>query len=254
MPLKYLRYALGEIILVVIGILIALQINNADINRQDRNSERQYMGAFLKDLDTDILNIGAAIEGNEKLLIGIDSLLAMMADPDAKDFSERKVFLYSIIYTYWFITVEFADVTLLQLKSSGDFQLIKDKEISSAIARYSGGLESCRKQYTSLDNYFHSLEATQKDLFNLSLGKKAYELIEHDNMNMLLPVSVFEELISEGDYLLKNDRALIGRYYNDLLFYRTTLSNLNTAINEQKEMALTLRALIGDHYNIPVAS
>jgi len=34
-PIKYLRYAIGEIILVVIGILIALQINNANENRKN---------------------------------------------------------------------------------------------------------------------------------------------------------------------------------------------------------------------------
>ena len=32
-PLKYMRYAIGEIILVVIGILIALSINNWNENQ-----------------------------------------------------------------------------------------------------------------------------------------------------------------------------------------------------------------------------
>jgi len=35
-PLKYLRYAIGEIVLVVIGILIALQINNWNERRKDK--------------------------------------------------------------------------------------------------------------------------------------------------------------------------------------------------------------------------
>ena len=34
-PLKYFRYAIGEIVLVVIGILIAVQINNWNENRKD---------------------------------------------------------------------------------------------------------------------------------------------------------------------------------------------------------------------------
>jgi hypothetical protein len=38
-PLKYLRYAIGEIVLVVFGILIALQINNWNENRKLRNDE-----------------------------------------------------------------------------------------------------------------------------------------------------------------------------------------------------------------------
>ena len=33
-PLKYMRYAIGEIVLVVVGILIALQINNRNEKRK----------------------------------------------------------------------------------------------------------------------------------------------------------------------------------------------------------------------------
>ena len=36
---KYFKYAIGEIILVAIGILIALQINNWNQNRVDKNEE-----------------------------------------------------------------------------------------------------------------------------------------------------------------------------------------------------------------------
>jgi len=38
-PLKYMRYAIGEILLVVIGILIALQINNWNTSRLERIEE-----------------------------------------------------------------------------------------------------------------------------------------------------------------------------------------------------------------------
>ena len=36
---KYLKYAIGEIVLIVIGILIALQINNWNSNKQSRKQE-----------------------------------------------------------------------------------------------------------------------------------------------------------------------------------------------------------------------
>ncbi|MDX1472166.1 MAG: DUF6090 family protein, partial [Flavobacteriaceae bacterium] len=49
---KYFLYAIGEIILVVIGILIALQINNWNQNRLDRRQETE----ILAQLRTEYLN------------------------------------------------------------------------------------------------------------------------------------------------------------------------------------------------------
>jgi hypothetical protein len=46
---KYLIYAIGEILLVVIGILIALQINNWNQERNLQKEERHYLAALRTD-------------------------------------------------------------------------------------------------------------------------------------------------------------------------------------------------------------
>ena len=46
---KYLIYAIGEIILVVIGILIALSVNNCNNVRIDRNEEVEILKALQVD-------------------------------------------------------------------------------------------------------------------------------------------------------------------------------------------------------------
>ena len=58
---KYLKYAIGEIILVVIGILIALQINNWNENRKEHKQAIQYLKEFKKDLQTDTLQFNYII-------------------------------------------------------------------------------------------------------------------------------------------------------------------------------------------------
>ena len=50
---KYFKYAIGEIILVVIGILIALQINNWNEKRKDRINERVLYSRIITDLQAD---------------------------------------------------------------------------------------------------------------------------------------------------------------------------------------------------------
>ena len=49
---KYFKYAIGEIVLVMIGILLALQVNNWNENRKISNTEQ----LLLRDLRTEILS------------------------------------------------------------------------------------------------------------------------------------------------------------------------------------------------------
>ena len=52
---KYFKYAIGEIVLVVIGILIALSINNWNENRKDNSTGKQYLRSIKEDLKKDLV-------------------------------------------------------------------------------------------------------------------------------------------------------------------------------------------------------
>jgi hypothetical protein len=54
---KYFKYAIGEIILVVIGILIALQINTWNYDKQERNLEVKIMKEIRSNLKLDLFEI-----------------------------------------------------------------------------------------------------------------------------------------------------------------------------------------------------
>ena len=56
-PLKYARYAIGEIVLVVLGILIALQINNWNEERKAIISEKSQINHIYQDLQRDLNKI-----------------------------------------------------------------------------------------------------------------------------------------------------------------------------------------------------
>ena len=61
-PLKYLRYAIGEIVLVVIGILIALQINNWNEARKGHLKLTTILHIVLEDIKEDSFTINREIE------------------------------------------------------------------------------------------------------------------------------------------------------------------------------------------------
>ena len=70
-PLKYMRYAIGEIVLVVIGILIALQINNWNEERKDKEKTSRLLKEAHKELVYNIKQSSSVIDYYRKK----DSLL-----------------------------------------------------------------------------------------------------------------------------------------------------------------------------------
>ena len=247
---KYLSYAVGEIILIVVGILIALQISNYHEERKERQRERQILVALTHELDEDIAEIDDVVKGNTQLLEELDELLTLIASAPSDIRQQRNLYILSVKSTYWYLKVEFSNSTLAQLKLSGDFSLIQDPAMVEKIHNYDQAVTACEFVYHMLTGYFHVLEDSQKDLLNLALAKRAYEFIEQDYMNMLLPESEFEPLVQEGDYFSDHDPKALRDYYGDILFYRTALNNTVLLSGRTQAMAVELRNMIRERYDI----
>jgi len=68
---KYFKYAIGEIVLVVIGILIALSINNWNENRKEKKQIRNIYAKVVKDFDNSAAEI-------DSILIRINARIPLM--------------------------------------------------------------------------------------------------------------------------------------------------------------------------------
>ncbi|OIQ39149.1 MAG: hypothetical protein BM563_04895 [Bacteroidetes bacterium MedPE-SWsnd-G1] len=75
---KYFKYAIGEIVLVVIGILIALQINNWNENKKSRRFEVKILKELRNDLKSNYLELAEIRENYEVLIIKSDSLIDVL--------------------------------------------------------------------------------------------------------------------------------------------------------------------------------
>ena len=77
---KYFKYAIGEIVLVVIGILIALQINNWNENRRERFIEQKILQAIKNDIKTDISAIKVMIDTESDMVASNRELISILKD------------------------------------------------------------------------------------------------------------------------------------------------------------------------------
>ena len=237
---KYTAYALGEIVLLVFGILIALQINDWYQHQLDRQTESEYLASMNRDLAKDIPELRAAIEGNESLLAGLNDTLQLLAEPQDADAWRRDLYIHGIKYTYWFVVAEFSRLTMAQLQYSGGMRLITDSQIREAMVAYEQGLETAQLQSRDVMTYFHELEASHKRVFDLKLSKRAMEFIEEDYLNMLQPIDAFQSLVPQGTYLSSDDPQLIDGYYDHMLYYRTALNILTLMYRQQLDQAESL--------------
>ncbi len=167
---KYLRYAVGEIVLVVIGIVIALQINTWKNDLQNRALEK----AYLKNLQKDML---LQIEINQ---VQSDYERGIISKTDsALSFLDNKIEVSKLVELLNFITGRHTfvanNVTFENMGSTGNSIHIRKSEILNELIRYNQILEYTmmvinNNNYEIVDGQFGHFVANN-DL-GLSLDKK----------------------------------------------------------------------------------
>ncbi len=160
---KYLKYAIGEIILVVIGILIALSINNANEKRKDNSKELKYLTSISQEIKQDSIILERSFFTNMDRKIRSLEL--------AKKYINNN---YIITDTIQFISnVGFGGInsrasflgssrTFNELISTGNLSLISDDGIREKIVDYYDSKEFTKEYVnnvrTEYASYFNSLK------------------------------------------------------------------------------------------------
>tara|TARA_R110002111_G_scaffold204953_3_gene269633 strand:- start:66 stop:758 length:693 start_codon:yes stop_codon:yes gene_type:complete len=89
---KYFKYAIGEIILVVIGILIALQINNWNENKKIKTTEIYVLTEVLNNLNEDALILNDIINQRKKARLSVANMLIYLEKENiSKDTLEKDI-------------------------------------------------------------------------------------------------------------------------------------------------------------------
>jgi len=137
-PLKYMRYAIGEIVLVVIGILIALQVNNWNQSNNEKILEKEYLSRLLQDLDFDIKSFRTTIR--------LDSSKVENARLLLQKFKQAEIWTeddLANVYREFVINANLnvQRVTIDEIKSSGRITLIRNKDLRLHMMTYYANLE-----------------------------------------------------------------------------------------------------------------
>lgn len=130
----YLLYAIGEILLVVIGILIALQINNWSEQYKDRQLEQVYYCKLLEDVNQDQLLLEKLTAENESRIKASNEMIQLLQQesPDrSKVANKMRGAIAKTTFTFKPSLAAFDD-----LKSSGNLSIIRDSNLKSRLLNY----------------------------------------------------------------------------------------------------------------------
>lgn len=131
---KYLLYAIGEIVLVVIGILIALQIDSWNQDKKDRKLEQQYYCRLLEDVKQDYSNYEYSLELLDIRINANNTMIQTLLDDTLPLDSITPNLLKSVKFSnrnYRATTDALEDI-----KSSGNLNILTDLAIKNKLASY----------------------------------------------------------------------------------------------------------------------
>lgn len=158
---NYLKYAIGEIVLVVIGILIALQINNWNETRKAKIKSIEYHARLVEDLDRTIKTSHNLNETAHDVLTAIKHTVDLLLSKKIPSNKEKEEIDYALIWVHRFNYQFSEQSTFEEMKSNGELSLIYNIETRNSLVNF--------HEYTvSVDAIFNRLGAaiTNSHTFN----------------------------------------------------------------------------------------
>lgn len=202
---KYLLYAIGEIILVVIGILIALQINNWNENRKHKKAEMEFLSGIKNDLQEDQKYIQLIVNlANEKL----DAYQQLEEKiPEKKQDSLFKIYLFEGQRTFYPVSGTFESAV-----SGNEINTYKNKDITQSLIKlynstYSRLIDNGKivdDRWSALsEKYIHERRINNFDNLNDSTTSKLMDDIYFHFIQLNWYKKTLNNAVDEIDFILK---------------------------------------------------
>ncbi|WP_339753177.1 DUF6090 family protein [uncultured Winogradskyella sp.] len=185
---KYFKYAIGEIVLVVIGILIALQIDNLNTKKIENQREIKYLTNIKLDLNKDIESLEYNINFRHKKALGIEKLLNQINGQQILNLSETT---YNVVNTLYQEKFQPSNVAYNELVSSGNMNLISNDSIKIYLFDLSLLYQS--------NSYYNEHETSE---YEENISKPIFRLTDIERMKpVFLGLKTAEQAnISERDF------------------------------------------------------
>lgn len=187
---KYLSYAVGEMLLVVLGILIALQIDNWNDDRKEAATLQNYLQTIARNMRDDMREVENLRALRSARILDASNTANFLAGARKKTFTLDEIYFFNKVTTVLSDTLAFrVDNSGFQaLRSSGVIDRLQGQDIERVLSKY----------YDQVSN-IEDLEMQLNQAMN-SAASQYQASIPYDVSNWAfsdpraLPEGLFEEL------------------------------------------------------------
>lgn len=165
---KYFKYAIGEIVLVVIGILIALQINNWNESLKGKKLAKIYVEGLVRDLKQDSTDLNRAIQFHKENGIGLKSLINLKNRDINKTSVNDSIYMLFRQHGVSVVVFESNNNTLTQLKNTGDLTLFS-KRVRDSIISHEKSYESSKSQGIYYGESYKNTQVSSKKIIDYTV-------------------------------------------------------------------------------------
>jgi len=228
--IKYTRYAIGEIVLVVIGILIALSINNWNEDRKNQILVKNYTENLIEDLAKDSIIISDLILKTKIDSTHLNNFEKRVSKSTAALDTILKIARYEYNFYIW-VHTDFNSDTFKVLTSTGDIVLFKSEIINDLNVLYNLQELALTSTALTFENYRNNLHLYAQKYpvpfqFNLISNNTNAATIIWEQISLIHHATEFNALV-----LAKGDS------------YRLSLRNLPRVLDKTTILLAELRKL-----------
>tara|TARA_R110001606_G_scaffold398943_1_gene579638 strand:- start:205 stop:948 length:744 start_codon:yes stop_codon:yes gene_type:complete len=233
---KYLKYAIGEIVLVMIGILLAISINNWNEHKKNVQQSKTYLNGIIKDIAVDTLYLTSAIDDIKKALITQESLIQKVKYT-SEDLNNLR-YIFSPDYWDFYIT----DQTFKQIQNSSKARLIGFDSIYNKISNY----YTVIKQRIDKNTLYEIKEATKETdlikIINSNIEMGDYYFGETNLLERELEISLVNSQEENDQAFLKLVNSIEARNYikRTYLRYSHILRGYTNCNQNAKDIIITI--------------
>jgi len=221
---RYFKYAIGEIVLVVIGILIALSINNWNENRLSKELSMEFHQRIADELGA-VIKRSESEEKRAKVLVEYIRKTVVILKNGELTTPKKDTLNYTLQNFFQFVRIEGELKTFQEMESTGQLGLFYNKELKNHILQYLTQLEAISKMFDQMASQVNSTEFIDKYVTIQIVPETIHSNLEYNFEDLAKDTYVINKMSRYG-YLWQTKQ-----YFSKILT-KTTLK-LKEAIEEE---------------------